>query len=371
MTLQSTPAWARVLSTPEITDRNVLRAAFGGRSGAIRPGDFGITPNATTRKIDVAAGRAFILGQENASQGGYVAWNDALETLTLAAPAASPVIDSLIMRIWDEQYGTLSSGTSRAEWAIVRGTPNASPVAITDASLLSAGANYVPGAWWRVADIRTNPGDTTVPSGQIYPTLTHARQGGYTWGNSVLSTTGFGGAPSDAVKGDSYYELDTNLERIYDGTNWRYVPVTLGGTQWTGTGNFVTGLGSTETVFATAAAVTIPPNTMIRMHSSWFVLGSASNDTFQFLMRDTNVSGTQRGGTTWTNQNSLFGYFVTLDGWYETGSVAEVKTFCVTGSRVGGSGTVSVIAGGTAHDGSLTVAITAPKTGVVTHTSTP
>lgn len=220
MGLQSIPAYARVLSHPEILDRNVSAGIFGERSGGVRPGDFAITPTGVTRQFSVASGQAYVHGRENAQQGGYVAWSDASENLLLAAPAASPRIDTLLLRVYDEQYGTLPSGTSRAQWDIVQGVAAASPNVRPDTDFLSAGSQYVPGAWWRVADFRSNPGDTTIPLGQIYPSLTHARIGGRTYGNRFASTTGFGGRPTDGVKGEYFSELDTGYEYIHNGTKW-------------------------------------------------------------------------------------------------------------------------------------------------------
>lgn len=210
MGLQATPAYARVLSHPEITLRNVHRAMFGGRSGICRYGDFAIAPTGTSRQFSIGPGRAYVHGQENSSQGGYIAWSDASENQVLAAASASPRIDTLLLRIYDEQYGTLPSGTSRAQWDIVQGTPGASPAVLPDSSFLTGGANYVPGAWMRVADFRTNPGDTTIPAGQIYLPNSYVRvPGADTIINASASTTGFGGRPTDGVDGETVYEYNT------------------------------------------------------------------------------------------------------------------------------------------------------------------
>lgn len=225
MVLQATPAYARVLSHPEITLRNVHRAMFGGRSGACRRGDFAIAPTGTTRQFSIAAGRAYIHGQENSSQGGYIAWSDASENQVVGAPSASPRIDTILLQIYDEQYGTLPSGTSRAEWRIVAGTPGASPIALPDSSFLTGGANYVPGAWWRVADIRSNPGDTTIPAGQIYSPNSYVRvPGGITLVSSAVSTSGFGGRPTDPVDGETIYEIDTRRTFRYNSTSGLWEP---------------------------------------------------------------------------------------------------------------------------------------------------
>jgi hypothetical protein len=218
--LQAVPAYARILNHPAELDRNVLRALFS-RSGAARYGDFAVTPTGTTRQFQIAPGRAHVLGIENSQQGGYVGWSDVAENLVLAAPSATPRIDTVLMRIYDEQYGTLPSGTSRVQWDIVQGTPNASPAVLPDSAFISTGAQYVPGAWWRLCDIRTNPGDTTIPAGQIYPANTFVRvPGAETLCLSVGSTTGFGGRPTDPVLGERIFELDTKIGYRWNGVTW-------------------------------------------------------------------------------------------------------------------------------------------------------
>lgn len=221
MTLNAVPAFARSLSHPEIVFRNAQQAIFGGRTGAIRVGDFAIAPTGVTRQFSVAGGRAYIQGRENTSQGGYVAFSDGTENLVLPAPAASPRIDTLLLQVYDDQYGTLPSGTSRAEWRVVSGVAAASPSVRPDSDFLLGGSQYVPGAWWRVADFRSNPGDSTIPANQIYPTMTFARIGGVTLCNSTASVTGFGGRPTDPAMNDTIRELDTGISWRWNGTTWR------------------------------------------------------------------------------------------------------------------------------------------------------
>jgi len=197
-------------------------------SGAARLGDFAVAPTGTTRQFSIAAGRAHILGAENVQQGGYVAWNDASELQVVGAPSGTPRIDTVLLRIYDSQYGTLPSGITRAQWDIIAGTPGGSPAVLPDSSFLTGGANYVPGAWWRLCDIRSNPGDTTIPANQIYPTNTFVRvPGGVTLCYSVASTTGFGGRPSDPLQGDRIYEIDTKFFYTYSGTKWLRERITL------------------------------------------------------------------------------------------------------------------------------------------------
>lgn len=234
--LQAIPAYIPGLDHPATLDRNVLAAVFGRRSGAARLGDFAITPGGVTRQFNVAGGRAVVMGRENSQQGAYLTWSDGPEILSLPAPVGSPRIDTLLMRIYDDQYGTIT-GQERAEWEIVQGVPASSPSARPDSDFLTGGSKYAPGAWWRVADFRTNPTDTTIPANQIYPTLDFVRvPGAETLCSSVPSVTGFGGRPtSDAVKYDRIREVDTGFGYLWNGTKWLRDPVKVraGVTTWT------------------------------------------------------------------------------------------------------------------------------------------
>jgi hypothetical protein len=307
MGLQSTPAYARILSHPAELDRHILKGLFN-QSGALRYGDFTVAPTGTTRQFSISSGHAFLNGQESAQQGGYFAWSDASENQVVGAPSASPRIDTVLLRVWDEQYGTLSSGTSRAQWDIIAGTPNASPVALPDSTFLTGGSQYVPGAWWRLCDIRSNPGDTTIPSGQIYPSNTFARMpGGVTLCSKAASTTGFGGRPSSPVLGDRIYEIDTKLFYHYDGTAW----VPDGGQTiyrfnrgpGLSTGNkIINNLAGVQTAFTTA---TIPcePNMVYYLTGSGVCGSGAAPATghrfavfiLDNLNSDVVVAGTQEG----------------------------------------------------------------------------
>jgi hypothetical protein len=225
MGLQGIPAYGSVLSHPVTLDRNILRGLSGSRSGAIRYGDFAVAPTATTRQFSVGPGRAYIHGQENSQQGGYYAWSDASENLVVAAPSASPRIDTLLARVWDSDYGTLSSGITRIQWDIVQGVPGASPTSRPNSDFLFGGSQYVPGAWWRVVDIRSNPGDTTIPAGQIFHPLTtvqatlplNARYPGSS-GKLIIPDKTF--RPTDALYGEEVKQVDTDVEYWFDGSVW-------------------------------------------------------------------------------------------------------------------------------------------------------
>jgi hypothetical protein len=167
MTLQAAPAYIGdpTFEHPVELDRNILKSIFG-RSGLIKPGDFALTPVVGAMELTVGPGAAFIVGDESANQGGYYVWNDEAEDVPWPAPAGSPRIDSLIVRVKDNQYGSIT-GSPGAEWFVASGTPSGSPVAVADAEFEAGGDFYEPGAWYRVANVRVDPGDTQIPSNDV------------------------------------------------------------------------------------------------------------------------------------------------------------------------------------------------------------
>lgn len=216
MGLQTVPAYIAEAgyNHPAETFRNITKSVFG-RTGLCRVGSFAVAPTATPLQVSIAAGSAVLVGSESTSQGAYHVWSNASENKTFGAPSAQPRIDTLLLRVYDNQYGVIS-GLCRADWDIVQGTPAGSPAALADSVFNSGGASYQPGAWFRVADVRINVGDGAIPlpAGQITPNLRYIRSGGYT---ICTSTT----RPSDPQIGDRIYETDTKTAREYDGSYWR------------------------------------------------------------------------------------------------------------------------------------------------------
>jgi hypothetical protein len=198
---------------PVTLDRNLLEGIFQ-RSGAIRFGDYALSVGSGTRGVAIAAGRYFILGQENATQGGYFAWSDAVDNVNLAAAVGNPRIDTILLRIYDDQYGVIT-GSPRAQIDVVQGVAAASPTARVDADFLSGGSQYVPGAWARLGDVRVNVTDTgALPAGQITTANRYVRVPG---GKVLCLSTA---RPSDPVIGDEIYETDTKFTREWDGSAW-------------------------------------------------------------------------------------------------------------------------------------------------------
>ena len=242
MGLQAAPAYisqAGYLHPAELM-RNINEVVAGGRSGISRWGQFEVSGTGSTDQIQITAGSAMIVGSENASQGAYFAWGEANELVSVpAANGSNPRIDTLLLRIADPQYGTIT-GLPRAYWQVVSGTAAASPSVLPDSTFNVGGTSYQPGAWLRVADIRRNVGDTVVIGSRIYPSRLYTRTAGRVVGNYAASTTGFGGLPSGAVKGDLFYAADLGRELVYNGTSWCEIPGTLIASGWRTTSSATT-----------------------------------------------------------------------------------------------------------------------------------
>jgi hypothetical protein len=218
MGLQTAPAYISQtgFNHPAELFRNLTKSIFG-RSGLVRFGDFAITPTGTNRQISIAKGSAVVLGSENATQGAYYAWSDAAELKTFGTPSGSPRIDTLLLRIADPQYGTIP-GSPMATWDIVQGVPAGSPTARVDADFNSGGSFYIPGAWFRVADVRIETTDQVIPGGNITPNLKYVR------GSSRKYLALAAENITDATWGDERQDTDTGLRYWWNGTVWRLVP---------------------------------------------------------------------------------------------------------------------------------------------------
>lgn len=212
------------------------------------------------------------------------------------------------------------------------------------------------------------PYTTVVPS----TTITSA------WGNAnvrdqVVTPFATAAARTSAVAapvaGMLSFRSDSAWWDGYDGTNWQYMPRIIGGNKWTGGGNHVVGLAATElSIFATPT-IALPPNTVCRVSVSFKVLGNTNGDTWLFNLRDTSVAGLVRGDYTWTVPNSIFGYKIQFEAVYET-TVAENKIFCLCAGRIGGTGVLTITAGGVAAPTYL-MATAAGPAGSLTTQATP
>jgi len=217
--LQLQPAWIPLhpdlsqVQHPAELDRNLLEH-FTGRAGVTRPGGFAGTVVPAAMQLTVAAGGAFIEGRENNTQGFYFAWSNASETLSWPASGGSQRVDSLILRVADPQYGTIS-GNSRVYWDAVAGSGGS---ARPDSDFNSGGSQYVPGAWLRVFDVTVGAGVTQLTQGNVVFKAGYANTTGYVPYNTALAPTGL-------YAGERRWNLDRSYSEEWDGSLWR-VPAT-------------------------------------------------------------------------------------------------------------------------------------------------
>jgi hypothetical protein len=360
MGMQTAPGYAALNSDnvtpfqhPVELDRNIAKANFR-QSGALRGGDWALTPTGTSQQLSIAVGAGFILGQESAQQGGYMAWSDAAELKTFGAPSGSPRIDTLLLRVYDPQYGTLPSGTTRVQWDIVAGTPGATPSPQPDSAFISTGGQWVPGAWMKWAEVKILPGDTVIPTGQIYLPGSVISGVGTTWsqryarqsGGVILCTSV--SRPASPAIGDQIYEIDTKRHNIWNGTAWfwPYARGRVGGARWAGTGNFGTGI-STEATNAALTLASFQPeaNRAYKLKCRVQVVPSAGGVNSAIRIRETNTSGAVRGETVYYLNSATYGYKVDVEGEWDSGSSPAAVVWCITGQALAG-GTISITGSG-------------------------
>lgn len=199
------------------SDRKLAEYLSMGSSGisGVTPGSFAVGTVAGQHQVTVggAGSRAFLAGKNTpASQGAYHAWADAAEPVNMPTPQSNPFIATVILRVTDPQYGTVT-GLVGARIDVVSGTPASSPQPVSDAAIDAISG--APGGWTRLADVRINTTDTgAIPVGQITDARTYLpdRAGDPL---NVLST-----ARPAGVLGRTIYERDTGRTRVYNGTDW-------------------------------------------------------------------------------------------------------------------------------------------------------
>lgn len=199
---------------PVELDRRILQVLFR-KSGLVSIGDWAVTPVVGSLEAQIGSGSGVLIGEETVQQGAYFAWSDTPSTLPWPSPSGSPRVDTLLVRVQDPQYGTIS-GDPGASWEIVSGVPSSSPFALPDSEFEPGGGFYKPGAWFRIGDWDVAPGDIELNGLGWHPNTRWAGKGRTIY---CLSTD----RPTDPKPGDIIYEVDTSLE-----WTWR----TRGGDHW-------------------------------------------------------------------------------------------------------------------------------------------
>jgi len=153
--------------------------------------------------VNIAAGAAVLQGVESNLQGAYFAWLNAADSVNFGAPSASTRYDSIILRVEDQQYGAIP-GDPGAYFDVVAGDIGAG-VPRADSYFNFGGGAYVPGAWFRLADVKIDPGDSSVAANKIFPSYQYvAGPGGIIFCSSTNRPAG--------SLGRKIFEVDTGLE---------------------------------------------------------------------------------------------------------------------------------------------------------------
>ena len=109
--------------------RRWIHAETDGAEGVNAPGDLLVSEKSATANmsVDIAAGRAYILGTESTFQGTYFVESRAVENLVISSSdPTNPRIDIVYAQVEDASY---SGATTAWKLAVLTGTPAGSPSA--------------------------------------------------------------------------------------------------------------------------------------------------------------------------------------------------------------------------------------------------
>lgn len=129
MALRTPPSWLQNGSHPAENDRLTTTNAIWYSAGVVDNGDMLVSQQGTPALgVTIAAGRALIAGTQTATQGFYIAFNDAPTNVAIAsADPTNARIDLICVVVQDSYYGgTLNN---QVIFQAVTGTPSGSPVA--------------------------------------------------------------------------------------------------------------------------------------------------------------------------------------------------------------------------------------------------
>jgi len=127
MALRTPPAWLQAGSYTAENDRLTAQASYT-TTGIVGLSSMAVTAQASPNMtVNVASGWAAIVGGNATNQGAYLAYNDATTVLTVtSADPSLPRIDRVVATVSDAAY---SGSANQVVFAVLAGTPNASPTA--------------------------------------------------------------------------------------------------------------------------------------------------------------------------------------------------------------------------------------------------
>lgn len=128
MALRTPPSWLQNGSHPAENDRLTATGVLFRSQGVADVAALKVTQSPTpAMSVQVATGHAVIAGTQTATQGFYIAYNDAATTATIAtADPTNPRIDIVCVVVQDAYYG--GTANNQVIFQVVTGTPSSSPV---------------------------------------------------------------------------------------------------------------------------------------------------------------------------------------------------------------------------------------------------
>lgn len=161
--------------------RYMLQQLGDLQEGVFAAGDFDVTQRGAgaNMSVDVAAGGAWIYGDDTARQGAYHLVNDATVNVAVsAAHATLPRVDQVVARIYDS---TVVGGSDVPAIEVIAGTPTAS-AQCTDptAANYRLGAAALPNGAVRLADVQVDAAAASIVNAKIYDRRPWARGANFT-----------------------------------------------------------------------------------------------------------------------------------------------------------------------------------------------
>jgi hypothetical protein len=127
MALRTPPSWQQNASHPAENDRLTTQGLWR-TTGVLKSTDLVVSQNGTPNmSVNVASGWAAIVGDYTTNMGAYMAYNDAVQNLTITtASGSNPRIDRIVMTVSDSYY---TGALNQVAFNVIAGTPAASPTA--------------------------------------------------------------------------------------------------------------------------------------------------------------------------------------------------------------------------------------------------
>lgn len=127
MALRTPPSWQQNASHPAENDRLSTQGLWR-TTGILSATDLAVTQNGTPNmSVNVALGWAAIVGDFQINMGTYIAYNDAIQNLTITtANGSNPRIDRIVMTVSDSYY---TGSLNQVAFQVLAGTPAGSPSA--------------------------------------------------------------------------------------------------------------------------------------------------------------------------------------------------------------------------------------------------